>query len=255
MAGAEKEIALHGYAGAELKRAAKKLEKNPAQYNYYFASIGKKAVEGVAEHIYLASLQEINVNRIRVIKGLDSFHKHATLLDAPETGQDSPIKTSFEGAPHSFRDLLYAALMPAASYVIELYERTGHSYYARFSQQMFREMPAMYHYLAQKGQYSGIQYCEALAAHIGRKKIEAGVDYDLVSRAHSKLYRMQWVMVSLLETDIEASPELSSAERTSHVLQMIDAMYAYIAPELDEHPRQATTLEMSLLFESGIVGR
>lgn len=245
---AEREIAKHGYSGAQLKRAAKHIGVNPAQYNYYFSSQKRRAIEAVAEQIFRLRLTRIDEIRCKMIKEIDVATGVSTFT---RSGEPEEIKYDFANIAHyTNEDILKLLVLPTLRFVVEQHEQGEGCFFGRFSLMMFLEDPSVYFLTLDKLNLPGHQYLKKLSPQIIGAEKAAKLK---TKRFQERLARMHCTTLSTFETDLENAEtyalEVSLGDMATSLMNCIGS---YVAPimgdtvEISDHDRK-------MLYRAGLI--
>lgn len=251
MRGAEREIAEHGYSGAQLKRAAKRLGKNPAQYNYYFSGRNHKAIEGVADIIFAEALREIDGHRIKMVQAMDAHYGVSSFSVDEETNAidtDLAVTTDYD-----YSDILRLAVLPVTKYILDQFERHEISYFGRFSLMMHLESPHVYQYIAQQLALPGLDYLRALTAVIDAKHPKTSRLTTSHRKAREQILRMQWLMLAGFETDVEDAAGDTVIDCAGLSIALIEGMERYLVAGLLGNRHRVSEYDRKLLHAVEII--
>lgn len=250
MRSAEREIAEHGYSGAQLKRAARSVGSVPAQYNYYFSAPQKKAVEGVADTIFRNALSAIDIDRVKMISAMDKHYGVSSFtMDQDTLVIDVDVE---QCRHHVFKDIIRLSLLPTMKYMLQQKEDHGGSYYARFSLMMYLECPSVYDNIAEQQALPGHDYMKVLGVHLVNRPDKPSFR-GTTEYSRQKVLRMQWLMLAGFEQDLMERGSLSATDKANIAASLLNGISNYVAADLLEGDTALQPLDRELLQTTGII--
>jgi len=226
--GAEREIAEHGFSGAQLKRAAVRIDMNPASYNYYFAQHGQRAIDGVVMSIYSQALTQIDRHRMAIIEETDRFYKVKTYSINPRT-QNIELNIDADKLPHTTMDLLRIATLPVLKYILD---QGRESYFGTFGLMMFMEDPSLYFLAVKQMDLPGHAYNREIYPIVLKKVARQGRREIHPDDILHQVMMLQWQLIANFEDNYRRG-NVIDVEPYEHIMRLLNALDRYMCPDPD----------------------